>query len=122
MPRIPFTRTRKQHRAVLIACRDSKAQVESLMRYRGYDLQDFLLLSRKDDPSLKTLDDIIAALPESVELVVLDDVEHLLPEGERSPSCVKTLLEAARIRYAHRGLTLMASMTSEGMDGLAWVV
>ena len=122
MHTLTLTPLGKQRRVVLVACRDSKVQVENLMRYRGYDPQDFLVISRKDNPTLRTIDDIITALPQSVQLVALDDVEHLLPEGERTPASVQALLEAASIRYAHRGLTFVATMTDESLNGLTWEV
>lgn len=73
----------------------------------------FLILSRADDQRLRTLDDIVASVPTSVTLLGLDDVEYLLPEGERDLSSVQTLLRNVAIRYAHRGLNFVATMTLE---------
>jgi hypothetical protein len=122
MDRIPLTHKRKQHRAVFVACRDSISQVEATARHGGIDTHGMLFLSRADDPSLRTLDDILRAIPESVQLILLDDAEHLLPAGERSPSAVRALLEGARIRYVHRGLTFVATRTDEELTGLTWEV
>ncbi len=100
-----------QYRAALVACRDTRSQVESVARYIGMETGGLLILSRADDPRLRTIDDIVAALPATVTLLGLDDVEFLLPEGERSLSNVHLLLQNAYVRYVHRGLNFAATMT-----------
>jgi hypothetical protein len=121
MTTISFTHSYKQPRAAFVACRDSLSKVEALARHIGTDTRGMLIISRSDNPALRTIDDIIAALPESVQLVILDDVEHLLPERERSPANIRAFLEDIHIRYAHRGLRIMATMTIEELDGLTWL-
>ena len=91
--------------------------MEATIRFDGYDPSEFYILSRKDSPKLKTIDDIMAILPTSVSLVVLDDVEHLLAEEQQTPTNVKRMQEQANIRYMHRRLTLVATITIPGLPG-----
>lgn len=102
-----------QPRAAFVACRDSRLRVHSLARHIHIDPAELLIISRADDPKLRTIDDIVAALPDTVTLLGLDDAEYLLPEGERTITRLTTLLELAALRYAHRELRII------GTTGLA---
>jgi hypothetical protein len=69
-----------------------------------------LFLSRKDDPKLQTFDDIVNALPPRVRLLILDDVEYLLPPGQRQPERVRRYLIGLKARHSHRGFHVVAHM------------
>jgi hypothetical protein len=55
-------------------------------------------------------------------MVILDDAEYLLHEGERRKANLLALLESAHIRYAHRGLIILASVTDEEQTDLNWEI
>src|SRR5262249_37149435 len=59
--------------AAIVACRDSLAATKEVTRRCGVDADDLLILSRADDPELRTIDDILGALPSSIRLLSLDD-------------------------------------------------
>ena len=77
----------------------------------GVDPQSFLVLSRKDNPQLRTFDDIVAALPTGVKHVVLDDGEYLLPLERRDPESVKRFMGRMKGRYGHLGFNVMVTAT-----------
>ena len=88
--------------SALIACRDSRAELEAEARRCGADPSQFLILSRRDNPELRTFEDILAALPPSVRVIGLDDAEYLLPEGQRDTATVRAFLLDLKRRYGHR--------------------
>jgi len=49
--------------AAFIACKESRASAEAAARAGGIDPSTITILSRRDDPSLQTFEDILAALP-----------------------------------------------------------
>ena len=106
MNNIPLTRTYRQPRAALCACRDPLSRLKATGQWFGFDSSNIILLSRADDPRLRTIDDVVAMLPESIGLLALDDAEYLLPPNERRLQNLRELIEAATIRYAHRRLTI----------------
>lgn len=97
-------------RAAIVACRDSLAAAKRVARWCGVDPDDLLILSRADNPELRTIDDILGALPHSIKLLALDDVEHLLPAEMRDEATVRTFV-ASLEHYRRRGLTIICSMT-----------
>lgn len=111
-------RRRKRDDVAFVACRDSRAEAEAVARRCGVDLSGLLILSRRDNPNLRSFEDILAVLPPTIKLIVLDDVEHLLAEGRRDTATVRAFLLDLKQRYRHKGFHVLATMSDAGGDGL----
>ena len=101
---------------VFFACKDSAAKVRALAREIGVDPSDFHILSRKDDPELRTFEDIVEVLPPSTDVVALGDVECLLPPGKRDLAAAKEFLRDLDRRYRHQGFQILATLTDDSVD------
>jgi hypothetical protein len=112
-PSGPSNEYRKQPLIAVLSCRDSAAHVAAILRSGGTDPQDVVILSRVDHPSLRTIDDMLAAVPPHVRWVVLADVDELLPDGQKTKEDAATMVEAARLRL-HRTLAIIGIVTHPG--------
>ena len=96
--------------AVFVACRDSAAEVEKTarrMRLRPeicFSCRERTIASCGRSTTLSTL------WPRRVRLLILDDVEYLLPPGQRQPERVRRHLIGLKARHSHRGFHVVAHM------------
>ena len=88
--------------AVFVACRDSAATVRAEARKAGVNPGGFRILSMKDNPELRTFDDVVKALPRYTGLVSLDNLECLLPPGKRNLAGAREFLRDQDKRYPDR--------------------
>ena len=81
----------------------------------GLPLVGFCILSARDNPLLNTSDAVLAALPTSIRLLFIDDIEYLLLPDQRNPRSVLHLIGRIRQYAAERGIR--AAVTSGiGLD------
>lgn len=63
-----------------------------------------LILSTRDNPALNSLEEVIADLPESIRVLAVDDIEHLLPISERNRTNVLAMLSRLHAFVADRNI------------------
>jgi len=104
-----------------VACKDTAASIRQRIMDRGISLPGLIILSARDNPALNTLDSVIAALPESIRFLAMDDIEYLLPANQRDPEAVLCLVLQLDQFIAKRGIsthvTTAVKVTSKLMKG-----
>ena len=102
----------------LVCCKDSAASVRQRMIEFGCSLVGAVLLSVRDTPSLNSIEAIVGALPYSIRLLMVDDIEYLLPPDQRNATSVLRLISRISAFAAERGLYASVSCGIDLLDEL----
>jgi hypothetical protein len=72
--------------------KDTAASVRQRLIEFGCPLVGVLILSPRDNRALDSLEAVIEALPCSIRLLIVDDIEYLVPPDKRDPASVMDVL------------------------------
>ena len=65
-----------------------------------------LSVKSSDNPTLNSVDAIIDALPPSIRLLMVDDIEYLLNPGQRNAKAVLQLIRRLGVGLTSRNITV----------------
>jgi hypothetical protein len=100
--------------SAFLACRERAAAARAWLVGGGVPLARFLVLSARDNPSLRSPDTIVSALPPSVRRLFLDDVAALLHAPEPSFEEILSFLGKVTALATPRGIQVTAHLARPG--------
>ena len=92
-----------------ICCKDSASSIRQRLIEFDCSLVGLVVLSPLDNQALNSWDAVAVALPRSIRLLIIDDIEYLLPSDQRNPASVLRLIGRVRAFAAERGLYVSVS-------------
>lgn len=102
-----------------VACNESASSVRQRLIDKGLSLTGRLILSALDNPQLNSLDAVTAALPESIKVLEIHNIECLLPADRRTAVEVMRLIDRIAKFVLNRGMTGTATSTVDVGSALA---
>jgi hypothetical protein len=94
-----------------VACNESASNARQRLIEHAVPLTGLLILSALDNPSLNSLDAIASALPASIKVLEIHNIECLLPGEKRNSVELLRLIDQIARFMLNRGMTGGATST-----------
>jgi hypothetical protein len=112
------SRAARHQSKAFICCKDSASSIRQRVVEFGCSLAGLIVLSVRDSPALNTWDAVARALPPTIRLLIVDDVEHRLECDQRNAPSVLRLIRKIRAFAAGRGIYASVSTAIDLPGGL----
>jgi len=99
--------------AVLITCKESHGFRLQRLIEREVTLAPILILSIKDQPHLRNVENLAEVIPSTVKSIFVDDVDLLFPLDDLNEKRSLEFLRALHQRVSKPGLLMLASRTTD---------
>jgi hypothetical protein len=96
-----------------VCCKDRSSSIRQRVVEFGCSLVGLVVLPAHDNQTLNTWDAVVRSLPPTIRLLLVDDVEYLLPSDQRNAASVLRLIGCITAFAAERGI---CASVSTGID------